>query len=164
MKKRIDGKAILLGDNIDAEQILAHNYIHLSDPPEIARHLFEGREGDSNIRLTKGCILIAGMNFGGGQARPQMAIGLKSAGVACIIAGSFSRSFYRDAINQGIPLIESPQARENISHGESISIDFENCEIIGRKNVITFKLLSEIIVKILSSGGLISHTKKSLGK
>ena len=164
MKKRFDGKVYLLGNDVNAEQLYPHRYLHLMDTAEMAKHILEGYEGAPFPRIEKGSIIVAGKNFGCGPSRPQAAIAFKGAGVTCIIASSFARSFYRNAINQGIPLIECQQAHEKITKDEIISIDFEKGELCCKKGILTFAIFPEVIIKILSSGGLIPHIRKSLGK
>jgi 3-isopropylmalate/(R)-2-methylmalate dehydratase small subunit len=164
MRKKFDGRAYLLGDNIGIDQIISSKFIYLNEPAESAQHIFEESKIKLSQPLEKGCIIVAGDNFGCGASREQSAIALKAAGVACIMAASFGRFFYRSAINQGIPLIENAEAHGSISDGEIIDIDLENCEIICKKDILKFSVLPEVILKILSSGGLIPLVKKSLGK
>ena len=164
MKKKFDGRAYLLGDNIGINQIIPAKYIYLNEPAELAQHILEGSKYKLSQPLEKGSIIVAGENFGCGPSCEQPAIAFKAASVACIIAASFGRTLYRTAINQGIPLIENAKAHASISEGEIITIDFENCEIICKKDILKFKVLSEVVVKILSSGGLIPSIKKSLEK
>lgn len=164
MKMKFDGRAYLLGDNIGIDQIISPKYIYLNEPAELAQHIFEGSKCKLSQPLEKESIIVAGENFGYGPSREQPAIAFKATGMACIIAASFGRSLYRTAINQGIPLIENAQAHATISDGEFITIDFENCEIICKKDILKFKAIPEVVVKILSSGGLIPSIKKSLGK
>ena len=164
MRKKFDARAHILGHNISMDKIISSRYALLKEPAELAQHLFEELEGGIPHPLERGCVIVAGKNFGCGAVREQAVIALKAADMACIIASSFSRSFYRSAINQGIPLIEQESAYTVIDEGEIITIDFEKSEIICKDDILKFKVIPEVVVKILSSGGLIPLTKKSLGK
>jgi len=107
-------------------------------------------------------IIVAGRNFGCGSSREQAATCLKYAGVGAIVAKTFSRIFFRNAINQGLPLVQCKEAVENISLSETITIDFEKGELSCKKGVFKFPPLPESVLGILKDGGLIPHTKKML--
>ncbi len=143
MKKQISGPAIKLD----------YNYERLL--------LSDDSQSEQLPKLQKGAIIIAGKHFG---SIVELSETLDSAGVACVIAVSFSRTFYRNSINLGLPLIENADAVDKIASGENISIDFDKGEITAKKEILNFSPYPEIISKILFSGGLIAHTKRSLGK
>jgi 3-isopropylmalate/(R)-2-methylmalate dehydratase small subunit len=115
-----------------------------------------------SLGIQKGDIIVAGRNFGGsGEEFPRA---LKTADIACVIAASFSRPFYRNCINLGLPVIENAEAFNNIPDGELISIDLDKGEISCKKGILAFSPHPEIISRILASGGLVPHAKRSLGK
>jgi 3-isopropylmalate/(R)-2-methylmalate dehydratase small subunit len=119
---------------------------------------------DFSVPLTKGDIIAAGRFFGHGRLYEQVVQDLKSAGIGCIIAESYSRSFYRQGISQGLTLLECDKAFEKIMADEIIMVDFDQNEITCKRGIIQFKPLSEIISRIVHSGGIIAHTRKLLGK
>ena len=164
MNKKFDARVFRLGHDISLEKIMPCRYPPLGEAPEALDNLFDG--GDSGVarKFKKGDIIVAGRNFGWGDSPGHAVSGLKGADVPCIIAESFSRPFYRQAINHGLPLFESSEAFERIADGETIEIDLEKREITHRKGKIGFPEIPEIIMKIISAGGLIPYTRKQIGK
>ncbi len=162
MLKEIKGKVWKLGDNVDTDVIYPGRYLPILDPKEMAKHALEGYEKDFPDKIQKGDIIVAGSNFGCGSSREQAATSLKYAGISCIIAKSFSRIFFRNAINQGLALVQSIEACDLIVQGEEITVDYANGEIIIRDKKIPFPPLPDIVMGILEDGGLIEHLKKSL--
>lgn len=162
MLKDINGRVWKLGDNIDTDVIYPGRCLPILDPKEMAKHALEGYDKDFPGKIQKGDIILAGSNFGCGSSREQAATSLKYAGISCIIAKSFSRIFFRNAINQGLALVQSKEAYDSIDQGEEITIDYAKGEIIIRDKRIPFPPLPEIVMGILEDGGLIEHLKKSL--
>ena len=152
------------GDDINTDVIFPGRYLALTEPEEIAAHAMEDLDPDFLKKLNKGDILVAGKNFGCGSSREQAAIALKYAGVGAIVAKSFARIFYRNAINQGIPVIECPEGVEAIGDGDEVEIDLDKGVIkdISKNKIFNFKPLPEFIQKILSRGGLLPFLKQSL--
>ena len=152
------------GDDINTDVIFPGRYLALTEPEEIAAHAMEDLDPDFLKKLNKGDILVAGKNFGCGSSREQAAIALKYAGVGAIVAKSFARIFYRNAINQGIPVIECPEGVEAIEDGDEVEIDLDKGVIkdISKNKIFNFKPLPEFIQKILSKGGLLPFLKRSL--
>lgn len=156
----IEGKAIILGNNIDTDQIYPGKYLPITDPVEMAPHALEGLAEDYSEKL-KGAIIIAGKNFGCGSSREQAAISLKYAGVNAIVAESFARIFYRNAINQGILLCQvdkKPKAGDD----DIISIDIDNSVIITPSERVKFTPLPPFLLEIINRGGLIEYTRAIL--
>lgn len=154
MKRQIGGRALKLD----------HDIRNLFQPGAgiSAQAGISDSQTDQQPIIQKGDIIIAGKNFGSiDETMPEE---LLSAGAACIIAISFSRPFYRNCINLGLPLIENDEAFGKISSGETVSIDFDRGEILCKKGILTFQPYPEIISKILFSGGLLPYTKRALGK
>jgi 3-isopropylmalate dehydratase small subunit len=161
--EQIKGRVWKLGDNIDTDVIYPGKYLPIIDAPEMALHALEGLDSEFPKKIKKGDIIVAGLNFGCGSSREQAATSLKHAGIACILAKSFSRIFFRNAINQGLALVQSQEAPDQIKEGEIISVNFASGEItISSDQKFSFPPLPEFLMGILEDGGLIPHVKKSL--
>ncbi len=163
MEKIITGKVWVLGDDIDTDVIYPGKYLPILDPVEMAEHALEGYSADFPAKLRRGDVIVAGMNFGSGSSREQAATCLKSAGVAAIVAGSFARIFFRNAVNQGLPLVQAKVA-DRFNDGDEIVINFEEGRIgdtVG--NRYPFPRLPESVQAILDEGGLIPAVRRKLG-
>jgi 3-isopropylmalate/(R)-2-methylmalate dehydratase small subunit len=162
--EKISGRVWKLGDNIDTDVIYPGKYLPIIDASEMALHALEGYDPEFPKKIQKGDIIVAGCNFGCGSSREQAATCLKYAGIACIVAKSFSRIFFRNAINQGLALVQSKEAPDHIQSGETVTIDFAKGEIVNTKDErFSFPPLPDFLMGILEDGGLIPHVKKSLG-
>jgi 3-isopropylmalate/(R)-2-methylmalate dehydratase small subunit len=165
MADKIKGKVWKYGDGVNTDVIYPGKYTYKNlTPEEIASHALEDLDPDFSKKAQKGDIIVAGKNFGMGSSREQAVTALKYKGVAAIIAKSFSRIYFRNAINQGIPAIQSEQASDSIKNGEIIEIDFKNGIIITEKGEFSFPSFPDKMVEILEAGGLVEYTKKRLGK
>jgi 3-isopropylmalate/(R)-2-methylmalate dehydratase small subunit len=155
------GKAIKYGDNIDTDVILPGKYLGITDPNELGKHAMEGIDKEFSEKISKKGILIAGKNFGCGSSREEAALALKYSGVKCIIAESFARIFYRNAINIGLPVLEFPKALEKINNDDDLIVDLSKGIILNesKKEKYQIKPLPEIIIEIIKDGGLINHIK-----
>lgn len=162
--KSAAGKVWVLGDNVDTDVIYPGKYLPIIVPQEMALHALEGIDPEFPNKLRPGDVLVAGSNFGCGSSREQAATCLKARGIAAIVAGSYSRIFFRNAINQGLPLVESKQARGSLRDGDVITIDFENGKILIPGGELSFQPLPLFLTQILEDGGLIEHTKKKIAK
>ena len=159
----IRGKVWKYGDDVNTDVIFPGKYTYtISDPKEMALHAMEDLDPEFVKEVKQGDIIVAGRNFGCGSSREQAATCLKFAGVGAVVANSFSRIFFRNAINQGLPLVQCKEAVENISSGELIEINFEKGKLSCKKGVFDFPPLPELVLGILQDGGLIPHTKKIL--
>jgi len=159
----IKGRVWKYGDDVNTDIIFPGKYTYtISDPKEMALHALEDLDSKFVKEVEKDDIIVAGKNFGCGSSREQAATCLKYAGVGAVVAQSFSRIFFRNAINQGLPVIQSKEAVENISSGELIEIDFERGKLLCKEGVLNFPPLPELVLGILTDGGLIPHTKKLL--
>lgn len=159
----IKGKVWKYGDDVNTDVIFPGKYTYtITDPKEMALHALEDLDPKFAKEVKKEDIIVAGRNFGCGSSREQAATCLKYAGVGVIVAKSFSRIFFRNAINQGLPLVQCKEAVENISSGELIEINFEKGKLSCKKGVFDFPPLPESVLGILKDGGLIPHTKKIL--
>jgi 3-isopropylmalate/(R)-2-methylmalate dehydratase small subunit len=164
MNKRFEGRIWKLGDHVDTDVIYPGKYLPILDPSEMARHALEGVDPEFPKRLRPGDILVAGSNFGCGSSREQAATCLKEAGVVCVIAGSFARIFFRNAINLGLPLVESKDAAEQVESGDVIAVDFEAGVLRTKQGELRFPSLPPMVMEILDAGGLIPQVRKKLGR
>jgi len=161
---RIKSRVIKYGDDINTDVIFPGRYLAITEPEEMARHAMEDLDKDFFEKIKERKIIVAGKNFGCGSSREQAAICLKYAGVEAIVAKSFARIFFRNAINQGLPIIESEEASENIDDNDEIEIDLDRGVIknLSKNETYSFKPLPEFIQEILNAGGLLNHIKKKL--
>ena len=161
----LEGCAVKLGDNIDTDVIIPGRYLILTEPEELALHVFEGFYQGFHEKAKKGVILVAGENFGCGSSREHAPIALKSAGVKCVIAKSYARIFYRNSVNIGLPLLESPEAPSKVDDGDLLRVDpIEGSIVNVSKEVkIVANPIPELIREIILSGGLIPYLKARLG-
>jgi len=159
----IQGKVWKYGDDINTDVIFPGKYTYtITDQNEMAEHALEDLDPEFTGKVNKNDVIIAGENFGCGSSREQAATCLKYAGVGAVIAKSFSRIFFRNAINQALPVIDCKEAADHIKTGDEVKIDFEKGELFWKEKVFTFKPLPGEILDIFNDGGLIPHTKKLL--
>ncbi len=154
MLNKIEGRIIVLGDNVDTDQIIPAKYLNTSDPEKLAPHFMENEYPDLAKTIKKGDIIVAGKNFGSGSSREHAVITIKGLGVSCIIAESFARIFFRNGINNGIPLIEAKINAENFGN---IKIDFDKSTITYGSGIEHFNRYPEFLGKIIEKGGLINY-------
>lgn len=158
----MNSKAWKFGDNIDTDLIIPARYLNTSDPAELAKHAME--DADPNwVKKTKpGDFIVGGENFGCGSSREHAPIALKAAGVSAVIAKSFARIFYRNAINIGLPIMESVKAAEEIKEGDEIEVELATGQIKDLTTGKTYKAqpFPEFMQKIINAGGLINYLKR----
>jgi 3-isopropylmalate/(R)-2-methylmalate dehydratase small subunit len=155
----IEGRAFIYGDNVNTDVIIPARYLTSSDPAWLAEHCLEDLDPAFLKEHEPGDILIGGKNFGCGSSREQAPVAIKAAGVACIVAKSFARIFYRNAINIGLPIVECAEAVEGIKRGERVRIELAKGEItnVTTKQSWRFAPLPEFAREILSAGGLMKY-------
>ena len=157
------GKVWKFGDDVNTDVIFPGKYTYsILDPEEMAKHALEDLEPEFASQVKPGDIIVAGKNFGCGSSREQAATCLKFAGVQAVIAKSFARIFFRNAINQGLPVVQCSEAVDSIESGEEIAIDFAKGKIETEKGTFAFAPLPESVLQILEAGGLISYTKTKI--
>jgi 3-isopropylmalate/(R)-2-methylmalate dehydratase small subunit len=157
---QIEGPALKVGDKIDTDVIIPAKYLVYTDPNILAQHVLEPIDPEFYKKASKGIILIAGKAFGMGSSREQAAIALKASGVKAIIAESFARIFYRNAINNGLPAITAPGINNKTNENDWIKINIETGEIIiNNKILIKSKPITGIALEIIKAGGLINFLK-----
>jgi methanogen homoaconitase small subunit len=153
----LSGKVWKFGDNIDTDVIIPGKYLRTTDMSVFASHVMEGIDPEFSKKVRKGDIIVAGKNFGCGSSREQAPLALKYAGVSCVIAESFARIFFRNAINVGLPIIE---ARIDCKEGDNIEIDLEKGIVKNNQKTYSATKLPDFLRKILADGGLVEHRKK----
>jgi len=160
----IKGKIWKFKDNIDTDVIIPARYLNTSDPKELALHCMEDYDSEFAKKIDQGDIIVAGRNFGCGSSREHAPIALKAAGVSCIIAKSFARIFFRNAINIGLPIFESEEITNQCSEGDLLEIDTTKGTIKNLSNNKVYKtnLLPEFIQKVISLGGLREYVKEEV--
>lgn len=165
MEEVLRGKAHKFGDNIDTDVIIPARYLVTTDPQELAKHCMEPIAPDFPQKVKLGDIIVAGENFGCGSSREHAPLAIKGAGISCVIAKTFARIFYRNAFNIGLPVLECPEAVDEINDGDELEISIEAGTI---KNLTTGKTyqatpIPPFMRDILSAGGLINYVRKKLG-
>jgi 3-isopropylmalate/(R)-2-methylmalate dehydratase small subunit len=160
----IKGKVWKFKDNIDTDVIIPARYLNTSDPKELALHCMEDSDSEFVKKMNQGDIMVAGRNFGCGSSREHAPIALKAAGVSCIIAQSFARIFFRNAINIGLPIFESIEVVDQCSPGDILEVDTVQGVIknLSKDKVYKTNLLPEFILKVISVGGLNEYVKEEL--
>ena len=160
------GKAIKYGDNIDTDAIIPARYLNTFNPQELAEHCFEDLDPTFREKIKPGDIIVAGHNFGSGSSREHAPLAIKAVGISCVIASTFARIFYRNAINIGLSILECRPAVENIKNGHEVEIDFSSGLIKNLTNNHTYKVeaFPDFIQDIIAKGGLINYVKNSLNK
>lgn len=155
------GKVFKYGDNVDTDVITPARYLNTSDPAKYSKHCMGDIDAKFVSSVEKGDIIVAGANFGCGSSREHAPIAIKTCGVSCVIASSFARIFYRNSINIGLPILESPEASENIKAGDIVSVDVTTGKIQNITTGQTFHSVAfpSFINKIIKSGGLINSIK-----
>ena len=158
--KAAHGCVFKYGDNVDTDVIIPARYLNSSVPKELATHCMEDIDKDFVNNVKAGDIMVANKNFGCGSSREHAPIAIKAAGVSCVIAETFARIFYRNAINIGLPIIECPEAAKAIEAGDEVEIDFDSGKIYDRTKGTEFKgqPFPEFMQKLIAAGGLVKYT------
>lgn len=158
------GTVFKYGDNVDTDVIIPARYLAIQDKKELASHCMEDIDTEFVNKVNVGDIMVAGKNFGCGSSREHAPLVIKESGVSCVIAETFARIFYRNAINIGLPIIECKEASEDIKAGDSVSIDFDSGIITNETTKKTYKgqAFPEFMQKIIKSEGLVNYINDSL--
>ncbi|MGW8289085.1 MAG: 3-isopropylmalate dehydratase small subunit [Candidatus Bathyarchaeia archaeon] len=163
---KVTGTAIKFGDNIDTDVILPGKYLVLIDPNDLAKHAMEGLDPEFPVRAKKGIVIVGGKNFGCGSSREQAPLALKYSGVRCVLAESFARIFFRNAINIGLPVIECKGISAAVDNDDELAVDFETGTIQNVTKEKSFKVAKPppFILEILADGGLIKYLRRRMRK
>ena len=155
------GRVFKYGDNVDTDVIMPARYLNTSDPKELASHCMEDIDADFVKKVQKGDIIVANKNFGCGSSREHAPIAIKESGISCVIASTFARIFYRNAINIGLPILECDEAVKSIEAGDELEVEFSTGVIKNITKNETYKGegFPEFMQNIINSNGLIGYIK-----
>lgn len=158
------GKVFRYGDNVDTDVIIPARYLNTSDPMELAKYCMCDIDQDFVKQVQEGDIIVADANFGCGSSREHAPLAIKTAGVSCVIAASFARIFYRNSINIGLPILESPEAVANIAAGDEVEVDFDTGVITNVTKGQTYQgqAFPPFMQEIISAGGLVPYINENL--
>lgn len=161
---QLKGKVWRFGNDVDTDLIIPARYLNTSEPKELALHCMEDADPTFAGKVQPGDIIVAGKNFGCGSSREHAPIAIKAAGVSCVIAASFARIFYRNAINIGLPILESPEASSTIAEGHEIQVNLSNGQITDLTTGQTYQAapFPPFMQELIQSGGLIEYMKKKM--
>ena len=162
MELQLKGKLYKFGDNINSDIIIAGRYLIYIEPDKLAEHAFEMLGEGFPAKMRKFDIIVAGRNFGCGSAREQAVTAIIGLGIKAVVACSFARTFYRNAINSGLPIVECPPLYDAAGEGDSIEIDLGGGEIHHNGKSYTFPKFPESMRKLLEVGGLAAYLKAQL--
>ena len=156
------GKVHKYGDNVDTDVIIPARYLNSADPKELAQHCMEDIDKDFVSNVKEGDIMVAVQNFGCGSSREHAPLSIKASGISCVIASTFARIFYRNAINIGLPIMECPQAVSALKAGDRVKADLTKGEIYNLTTGEKFKAqpFPPFIREIIDDGGLLAHIEK----
>ena len=158
------GKAVKYGDNVDTDVIIPARYLNTSDPKELASHCMEDIDKSFHSKIAPGDIMVGGENFGCGSSREHAPIAIKESGISLVIARSFARIFYRNAINIGLAIVECPQAVQAIEEGHTVEADLDAGVITDVTTGRSFRTepFPEFIQNIISAGGLVNAARAGI--
>ena len=162
MKAR--GRVFKYGDNVDTDVIIPARYLNTADPKELAIHCMEDIDKNFAKKVNNGDIIVAKKNFGCGSSREHAPLAIKSSGISCVIASTFARIFYRNAINIGLPILECAEASEDIDEGNEVEVDFDTGVITNKTKNKTYQAVAfpEFMQGIINAGGLVEYIKKGM--
>ena len=160
------GRVFKYGDNVDTDVIIPARYLNTSDPKELAAHCMEDIDLNFAKEVQEGDIIVANKNFGCGSSREHAPIAIKESGISCVIASTFARIFYRNAINIGLPILECDQAVKSIEAGDKLEVNFDTGVIknLTKNEEYQGEAFPEFMQKIINSNGLIGYIKNSKEK
>ncbi len=159
---KLQGRVWKFGSDVDTDAIIPARYLNRTDAGELAKHVMEDERPEFIREVEKGDILVAEKNFGCGSSREHAPLALKAAGIACIVAESFARIFYRNGFNQGLPLLESSEASKEIQDGDRVQIDLSTGEIfdVTQSKKFLAKPIPPFMQELIEDGGLIPHLRE----
>jgi len=160
----LKGRVHKYGADVNTDVIIPARYLNISEPAELAKHCMEDIDSDFLNRVEPGDIMMATTNFGSGSSREHAPLAIKAAGISCVIAKSFARIFFRNAINIGLPLLECDEAVDKTEAGDNLEVDLSSGRINNLTNGMEFKAkpYPDFMAELISAGGLIEYTKKRL--
>ncbi len=160
---KANGTVFKYGDNVDTDVIIPARYLNATEGSELAKHCMEDIDREFVSRVSPGDIIVAGKNFGCGSSREHAPLAIRSAGVSCVIAETFARIFYRNAINIGLPIIECPEGSARIQNGDRVEIDFDSGVITNLTRGETYRgqAFPPFMQNIITAGGLINYINEN---
>ena len=158
---KVSGKTHKYGDNVDTDVIIPARYLNTPDAQELAKHCMEDIDAGFAARVRPGEIMVAGRNFGCGSSREHAPLAIKACGVACVIAATFARIFYRNALNIGLPILECPEAAAAIKAGDTVSVDLDTGVITDETTGQTFRgePFPPFMQELIAAGGLAAYRR-----
>ena len=163
---KIMGRAWVYGDNVDTDVIIPARYLSTSEPSELAPHCMEDIDASFAASVAEGDVIVAGANFGCGSSREHAPIAIKAAGISCVVASSYARIFYRNAINIGLPILECPGACAPgaVNKGDELEIDVTSGDIVNKTSGAAFKAAPapEFLQSLFAAGGLVPYVRERL--
>lgn len=161
---RLKGKVWKYGDNVDTDAIIPARYLNISTSEELALHCMEDIDLDFAGAVQPGDIIVGGQNFGCGSSREHAPLAIKGAGVSCVVAKSFARIFYRNAINVGLPILECPEAVDETEKDDQLLVDLRSGRITNERTGHTYRTFPfpDFIMEIIQAGGLVPYTREWL--
>lgn len=163
---KFTGKVYKFGADVDTDAIIPARYLNTSDPLELAKHCMEDADAGFPQKVRPGDIIVAGKNFGCGSSREHAPIAIKGAGIACVIASSFARIFYRNSINIGLPILECDEAVRATEEGDQVEVDLESGKIVNLRTGEAYQAVPfpEFMQEIMARGGLIKYVEHKLAR
>jgi 3-isopropylmalate/(R)-2-methylmalate dehydratase small subunit len=161
---KLSGKVYKYGDDVNTDVIIPARYLNVYDPAELAQHCMEDLDPDFLKTVKPGDIIVAGSNFGCGSSREHAPLAIKAAGISCVIAKSFARIFYRNAIDIGLPILECEEAVDKTRAGDVLEVELSTGEIKNITRRLTFKAkpYPDFMLELINAGGLIEYTKRKI--
>ena len=161
---KLHGKVHKYGADVNTDVIIPARYLNVYDPAELAQHCMEDLDPDFLKKVKPGDIIVAGTNFGCGSSREHAPLAIKAAGISCVIASSFARIFYRNALNTGLPILECEEAADKTEAGDTLEVDLSTGEIVNITRGLTFKAkpYPDFMLELIKAGGLIEYTKRKI--
>lgn len=162
---KLKGTAHKYGDDVNTDEIIPARYLNTFDPKELAAHCMEDIDPDFLKKFKPGDLIVAQKNFGCGSSREHAPISIKAAGVACVLAESFARIFFRNSINIGLPIIECPEAAKAVENGDSVEIDLDGGKIVNltKKQEYQAAAFPPFMQELITSGGLMKYVANKKG-
>ena len=160
----VKGTVFRYGDNVDTDVIIPARYLNAPSPEELAKHCMEDIDAAYATSVKPGDIMVGGWNFGCGSSREHAPLAIKCAGISCVIASTFARIFYRNAINIGLPILECEEAAHDIDAGDTVSVDFNTGVITNETKGKTYQAepFPAFMQRIMAAGGLVTYTKEKI--
>lgn len=161
---KLRGKVHKYGADVNTDVIIPARYLNVSDAAELAQHCMQDLDPDFLKKVKPGDIIVAGSNFGCGSSREHAPLAIKAAGISCIIAKSFARIFYRNALNIGLPILECEEAADKTKSGDTLEVDLSTGKIVNVTRGLTFKAkpYPDFMLELINTGGLIEYTKRKI--